>query len=125
MLNVKEINEGRKILYTVDEEARTITLNEELVINLAEEQTDIEVLIDVSLNRDGQLMRGVDTWYVAHISIPPAEYDLFDTGERNEQDQPILEQIKLPLFVENVTLTLWALPEGTEEPENIENGGEE
>lgn len=122
---VKEINEGKKIPYAVDAEARTITLNDEITINLAEEHGDVEVLVDISMNREGKLVRGVDSWYVAHVSIPPAEYDLFDTGETNEQGDPILENIKLPLFVENITLTLWALPVSIEEHQNLEIGGEE
>ena len=124
-MKIQEINEGKKIPFEVDEATRTLVLNDEITINLAEEQADIEVLIDISLNREGKLVRGVDTWYVANISIPPAEFDLFDTGETDEQGAPVLEKIKLPLFVENVGLTLWALPASNEEQENINIGGEE
>lgn len=114
MIQVQEINKDTKIPYEVDEATKAITFNSKLTINLEEEQKNVEKVIDISLDKDRNLIKGLGKWYVANIIIPPAEYGLIDSGETDEQGYPVKEEIKLPFFVENVKLVLWKLPEGYE-----------
>ncbi|MDI3547874.1 MAG: hypothetical protein PWR10_1526 [Halanaerobiales bacterium] len=107
---IKEINKGNKIPYSINENQKTITFNDRLTINLEENQADVEVVIDISLNKNMELIQGVDKWYVANLIIPAAEYELIDTGEVDENNQPIMENTKKELSLDEVKLILWGLP---------------
>lgn len=122
---VKEMNQGKKIDYVVDGTNKTITFidgENEVIVDLDSSQKEVENVIDISFDKNRNLIKGVGEWHVANVVIPPAEYGMVDTGEVNEQGDPIKEEIKLPLFVENVELTLWNLPEG-HKIETTGNGG--
>jgi hypothetical protein len=124
-MQVKEMNPGKKIDYVIDENNKTITFidgENEVTINLVESQKEVENVIDISFDENRNLIQGVGRWYVANVVIPAAEYGMIDSGEVDEEGKAIQEEIKLPLFVENIDLTLWQLPEGHKE-ENDENGG--
>jgi hypothetical protein len=109
-LIIEEINQGNKITYSIDEAAKTITFNDSLIINPQQRQADIEKVVDLSLNKEGELVEGVSKWYVANIVIPAAEYELIDTGDVNEAGDPIMEKVKNELLLDEVKLILWGLP---------------
>lgn len=107
---LQEINEGPKIPYILDEETKTITLDNKISIDLEDEQTGVEKVIDISLDNNKELIKGVGKWYVANIVLPSIQYELVDTGETDDQGQPVKEKHRLPLNLDDVELILWALP---------------
>lgn len=109
---VREVNEGPKIAYALD--GTVLTLGDGAVsIDLAERQSDTEVVIDVCLN-NGLLIEGIGLWYVATIVIPPRRYHLVDTGKTDENGAAIMAPEAVPLDLDAVVLNLWALPKTSE-----------
>lgn len=117
-MKVIEINEGSKIPYEVSK--AKICFDDDLTINLAKRQEDWPVHIDILTDGDGVLVTGAESgnYYVAQIDIPAREYkepeateEAATVEEGGEQagttDAPQPEP--LPLDMEKVTLTLWAL----------------
>lgn len=108
---VVEKNQGTKIPYEVDE--TRITFADDLSINLSKREEDWPVHIDVCFGATGELVIGAAAGraYVAEIDIPARQY--VDTeapatlGEGEETTQPQREAV--PLDMETVTLTLWAV----------------
>ncbi len=98
---VKEKNQGAKIPYEVS--GRKITIDDDLTINLAKRQSDSESHIDICYDEGGELVIGAAAGraYVAEIEIPAREYQ--DTKDLNGETAPV------PLDMEKVTLTLWAV----------------
>lgn len=98
---VIEKNSGPKIDYEVF--GQKITFDDDLTINLAKRQKDDPEHIDVCFDRDGELVIGAAAGraYVAEIDIPAMEY----ADPENEESAPE----PLPLDMDNVTLTLWAI----------------
>ena len=64
-------NEGTKIPYEVS--GKRITFDDDLSLNLAKQEKDWPVHIDVCVDRDGNLCTGtgVGLYYVAQIDTPP------------------------------------------------------
>lgn len=91
---VIEKNHGEKLPYEVS--GTRLTLDDDLTINLAKRQRDDAEHIDVCYDRDRELVIGAAAGrsYVAEIDIPAREY---------EAGTP------LPLDMDAVTLTLWAI----------------
>lgn len=111
-MNVIEINEGAKIPYEVA--GTKVCFDDDLTINLAKRQEDWPVHIDVCTDKDGALVIGTGSgnYYVAQIDIPAREYIQPETSEEQaeaegEHEQPQPEAV--PLNMDDVTLTLWAL----------------
>ena len=105
-MKVIEINEGSKIPYEVSK--TKICFDDDLTINLAKRQEDWPVHIDILTDGDGVLVTGAESgnYYVAQIDIPAREYKKPEaTEETTDAPQPE----PLPLDMEKVTLTLWAL----------------
>ena len=96
-----EKNAGEKIPYEVN--GKKVTFDDDLTINLAKRQKDDPEHIDVCFDRDGELVIGTAAGraYVAEIDIPAREYTTPE-GE-DEQPEPV------PLDMETVTLSLWAI----------------
>lgn len=95
-----EKNEGTKIPSEVS--GKRITFDDDLSLNLAKQEKDWPVHIDICVDGDGNLCNGTcaGLYYVAQIDIPAAVY--------ND------EQVRLPLDMDTVTLTLWSIDELTE-----------
>ena len=113
-MKVIEINEGAKIPYEVSK--TKICFDDDLTINLAKRQEDWPVHIDILTDGDGVLVTGAESgsYYVAQIDIPAREYkepeateETATVEETGTTDVPQPEP--LPLDMEKVTLTLWAL----------------
>jgi len=101
-VQIIEQNKGEKIRYTV--EGARIIFDGKLTVDLEAEQEDVQKIVDVSLDKDGNLIRGVGEWYVANIVIPPREYEAIE-NENGEQTITAL-----PVNMDKVVLILWALP---------------
>ncbi len=101
-MNIIDINGGTKIPYVVS--GTKICFDDDLTINLAKRQEDWPVHIDVCSDKDGALVIGaaVGSYYVAQIDVPAKEYTVTE-GEQPETPSA------LPLDMDKVTLTLWAL----------------
>ncbi len=122
-MNIVEMNQGKKIAYELDEEAKAIIFThgeDELIVGLAKRQTDVEVVVDISFDRTGGLTTGVQDWYVANISIPPVQRTMQATGQVDDSGNPVLEEVISPLELTDIKLTLWELPQLNQD----ENGGE-
>ncbi|WP_027625519.1 hypothetical protein [Clostridium lundense] len=114
-MKIIEQNEGTKIPYNVV--GKTINFDETVSVNLSKYQKDEEVVVDVCLDRDMQLGFGLNgsigqyVWYVANIVIPPKEYEMVETGQVDENENPIYNKVVQPLNMNDVTIYLWALPD--------------
>lgn len=110
-MKVQEINEGTKAGYSLIGTMLTVTVGTQSVdIDLVASQQDTQQVVDVSLDENRQLKLGVEKWYVASIVIPPQKMHLVDSGQVDENDNPILLPETLPLDMDEVSLILWALP---------------
>lgn len=101
-----EKNKGTKIPYEVS--GKRITFDDDLSMNLAKQEKDWPVHIDICVDGDGNLCNGTGAglYYVAQIDIPAAVYAEPETeGE---------SQTRQPLDMDTVTLTLWSIDELTE-----------
>lgn len=98
-MKIIEKNEGPKIPYSVED--KKICFDDDLTINLQKRQKDgTTEHIDVCYDNDRELVIGAAAGraYVAELDIPPIEYD--ESGE---------ERTPLPLDMDKVTLSLWAI----------------
>lgn len=125
---VVEKNEGAKIPYTQNETVVSFA-DGRLSLDCALYQKDWDVHLDVCENADGNLVMGTESGqkYIAQLDIPAREYlypepaetapaipaDLDDEEtetvavepEHTETEPPVA----LPLDMEKVTLSLWAI----------------
>lgn len=103
---IVEKNEGPKIDYEIQNTAtkKKITFDDDLTINLAKRQDDHDVHIDVCYDEDDELVLGAAAGrrYVAELDIPKKVYEEVGEGEEAHLEP-------LPLDMDTVTLTLWAL----------------
>lgn len=110
-INIVEKNEGVKIAYEVS--GTKITFGEdELMVNLKARERDEEVLIDICKDTLNGLTVGVNTEaraYVAQVTIPAREYEIVDTGEKDENENPVMQKNPIEFDTKKCTLTLWAL----------------
>lgn len=115
---VIEKNVGTKIDYSVSK--TKITFADELMINLTKLEKDWPVHKDICMDADGDLTMGTGAglYYVAEVDIPAREYQEPDPAEEGEETG---ERIPLPLDMDKVTLTLWALEKPVEADEEMED----
>lgn len=115
---IVEKNVGEKIPYTVNTKKTSICFDDDLTINLSKREKDWAEHIDVCFDRDGDLVIGaaVGRYYVAEIDIPARRYEIIihesTETEDEEGDTPSEERVPLPLDMDTVTLSLWAIEEG-------------
>lgn len=108
---VVEKNEGEKIAYEVSG-TKIIFGEDELMVNIKSRERDEEVMLDICKDTQDGLTVGVNTEareYVAQVTIPARGYEIVDTGEQDEDGNPIMERKALPFDMKKCTLTLWAL----------------
>lgn len=100
-------NNGRKIAYTETDTVLVFGANE-LTLDLTMCEDEEPVHITICYNRRGRLTTGNDGFtYVAEIDIPAREYR--EIPDPEEGEGTIIEPV--PLDMEKVRLTLWALEE--------------
>lgn len=106
---IVEKNEGPKIPYEVT--GKKICFDDDLTINLAKREQDYPVHIDICSDHDGELVIGTAAGrrYVAEIDIPAREYIYPDPPV--DPDDPTDPPTPVPLDMDKVTLSLWALEE--------------
>lgn len=102
---VLEKNAGNKIPYDVS--GTKVTLNDELMINVAKYQRDVDAVIDICANEYGNLIVGIGRYYVAQIDLPAITYT--ETGEGEE-----IVRTADPLDMDAITLTLWSVDDWME-----------
>lgn len=108
---VVEKNEGEKIAYEVSG-TKIIFGEDELMVNIKSRERDEEVTLDICKDTQDGLTVGVNTEareYVAQVTIPARGYEIVDTGEQDEDGNPIMERKALPFDMKKCTLILWAL----------------
>lgn len=105
-MNIVEKNEGPKIDFEIT--GQKITFDDDLTINLKKREEDYPVHIDVCFDEDGNLVLGTAAGraYVAEIDIPAREYVYHEPQEGEEQAEP---PTPVPLDMDKVTLSLWAI----------------
>lgn len=98
-------NTGEKISYTVN--GTKICFDDTLTIKCEKYQKDWPVHKDICMDTDGDLTMGTGAglYYVAEIDIPAREYQEAEVVEGDVEVAPVA----LPLDMDKVTLTLWAL----------------
>ena len=96
-------NEGQKIPFEVS--GKKVIFDDDLSINLSKREKDDPVHIDVCYDQDGELCIGAAAgWaYVAEIDIPARRYEEVESEGEETTLQPV------PLDMDTVTLTLWAI----------------
>lgn len=96
-------NEGPKIPFEVS--GKKVIFDDDLSINLSKREKDDPVHIDVCYDQDGELCIGAAAgWaYVAEIDIPARRYEEVESEGEETTLQPV------PLDMDTVTLTLWAI----------------
>ena len=106
---IVEKNVGEKIEYEVQNTAtkKKITFADDLTINLITREKDWAVHIDICSDADGDLVIGTAAGraYVAEIDIPAREY----TEEVDPEDPEQTIRTPVPLNLDKVTLSLWAI----------------
>jgi len=113
---IVEKNEGPKIDYEIQNTStkKKITFDDDLTINLVKREEDWPVHIDVCYDADGDLVLGTAAGrrYVAEIDIPARRYEEIPNPDPDPED-PESATIRqaLPLDLDLVTLSLWALDE--------------
>jgi hypothetical protein len=107
-VKVKEINEGEKIEF--DQSGTKLTLDDQLMINVAKYQKGFPVHVDICMDADRNLCTGIadGLFYVAQIDIPETKYETTEATEDKEATTTII-----PLDMADVTLTLWSIDQLT------------
>lgn len=72
-------------------------------------QGESEQIIDLRSDDTGAISEGGDGHQVASIRIPPYRTEEVDTGETDEDGNPVIERQRLPINPDQVVITLWTL----------------
>lgn len=81
-------------------------------IDYAARQADEEVAIDLSLDRQGDLVEGLSGgWYVANVRLPAADYAAVETGEVGEDGNTLYRLERQPVAQNRILVQLWGLPQ--------------
>lgn len=105
---IVEKNEGPKIPYSV--KTTKVTFDDDLTANLAKREKDWAEHIDICADDEGNLVIGaaVGRRYVAEIDIPARRYE---TTTETIDGEEVETQTPIPLDMNTVTLSLWAIEE--------------
>lgn len=77
-----------------------------VTIDCSDHQGDSAEIIDLRY-QDGAVTVGGDGRQVASVHIPPRQYREVDTGEVDEDDNPVIEREAVPFDPNTVLVTLW------------------
>ncbi|MEN1969036.1 AAA family ATPase [Lentibacillus sp. N15] len=120
---ITSANSGRKANYSLS--GTKLTIENQITIDLQDKERTVERVIDVCLDRQLVTIReGLGAWYVANIIIPPRRYSYQPSGEKDENDEKIMEEVELPVDPSLVELRLWGLPTQYFENEDEESEDE-
>ncbi len=106
---IVEKNVGPKIFFEVD--GTKICFDDDLTINLAKREEDDPVHIDICYDEDKALVIGsaAGRSYVAQIDIPARSYEEIPEDGDEENEGEVTTHVPIPLDMDKVTLTLWAI----------------
>lgn len=105
---ITHINDGPKASYSLSGTKLTIG---DVTIDLQERQETSERVIDICLDNQLKTMReGLGAWYVANVIIPPKQYELVASGEKDSDGNDIMVEQEKTLDMSKVELRLWGLP---------------
>ena len=107
-MKVSKINEGKYVQYELSDGILSFG-DGALVIDLRKEQCGADITIDISIDKDKKIVRGVSDWYAAQISIPARTFTVFENGIVDEMWLRQIEKTADPLNIDEVELVLWAL----------------
>jgi hypothetical protein len=104
---IVEKNVGNKISYEVS--GTRVTFDDDLTINLSKREQDEPVHIDICYDRSGELVIGAAAGraYVAEIDVPARQY--LEADDEEAMDEGTMTPEPVPLDMDTVTLTLWAV----------------
>lgn len=106
---ITNASSGQKAKYSLNGTELTVG---DVTIDLQEKQRTVQRVIDICLDNQLETMQeGLGAWYVANVIIPPKQYTLQSTGEKDENGDDITEEVELPIDVSQVELRLWGLPQ--------------
>jgi hypothetical protein len=108
-MKIIEKNEGTKIDYK-QAKYKVSFDDDSLTVNCSKYQKDWDVHIDICMDADKNLVIGTGSGlvYVAQLDIPAKQYEIPEVeegAEVTEDESPV----EIPLDMNDVTLTLWAL----------------
>lgn len=81
----------------------------EVTVNCEERQDESAVLIDLRQERGGPVTEGGEGRQVASVYIPPRRYEEVETGETDDEDNPVMSREAVPLDCDQVLVTLWTI----------------
>jgi hypothetical protein len=104
-----EKNKGPKISYKVS--GSKITFDDDLSLNLAKREQDWPLHIDICRDVDKELVIGATARcsYVAQIDIPARKYTETTEASEEIEGETVVRKEPIPLSMDSVTLTLWAV----------------
>lgn len=111
---VSNVNSGPKAEYGLSGTVLTLSVPGagSISVDLQEKQRAIQRTLDFSLDRSYErIAEGVGSWSVATVKLPSISTEMVDTGEVDEDGNPVMEERELDLDTSKVELHLWGLPE--------------
>lgn len=78
-------------------------------IDLAAEQKGYDSVIDICVDNNGKLVKGVSDWYAAQVFIPGRKFSVRENGVADAMGfRQIIKKLE-PLDTDDVVITLWAM----------------
>lgn len=102
MIKITKVQPGPHVDWSL--EGNTLTIGDEIVLDLEEERRDTQRILDICRAGDG-LTVGMAEGYVASILIPPIQYE--EVVIENGTEEGESGKIPLPLEIAAVELKLW------------------
>ena len=97
---------GPHVDVSIDQALVTISGNQ---YDTETRQEDSDQVIDLRADSYGAVVEGGAGHQVASIRIPPYQTEEVNTGETDEEGNPIIERNRLPINPDQVVITLWTL----------------
>lgn len=109
-MNIEVRDSLNAVPYAVDGITITFGMDDnKITIDASAYQSDMQVMVDVYQDDSGTLTLEKGFFYVATVVIPPAKYDLIDTGEKDDKDNEKYTNVKRTLNGELVNVVIWPL----------------
>ena len=107
-MKISKMNDGNYLPYELNEGILSFG-DGACAINLEKEQCGADITIDISIDKDKNIVRGVSDWYAAQVKIPARTFTVFENGIVDEMWLRQIEKTVDPLNIDEVELVLWAL----------------
>lgn len=111
---IQKVAAGETVAFSLSD--GVLRFEDQVEIDLAARQGDIDRTIDVCLDNSLETMReGLGAWYVATIIVPARQQEYVENDEGGEI-------VDLPLNMKKVVLNLWPLPQAYLEQKKVDQG---